>query len=110
MTVPRSIAGATRTVADLVRNMLPQMRYRLVAEEKDLAVYLRGNKALFEALSGFIQLRIRGRANKPVPSDPQECMVSMAMDRELRQLLARLEFVYCSPTIQPANNEGEPPE
>jgi hypothetical protein len=109
MTVPRGVQAATRRVSDMVRDILPFMRNRLSADEQRLGVHLRGNTAMYEALTGIIQSRVTGRAKLPEPSDPLMCKSMLARDRELQWLLSRLEQVYHSPASQPGDTEGEPP-
>ena len=88
----------------MVRDMIPRMRVVLTREESELAPYLRGNEALLKALSNLILARLDGRALAPVPSDPTECKAVMAMDRELRWVINRLEFVCHSPANPQAQN------
>lgn len=109
MTIPRGIHTATRKVSDMVRAMVPHMRQVLSKDEHQLAVYLRGNEVMFDALTGMIRTRIAGRASLPEPSDPLVCKSMLARDRELQWLLSRLEFVYKSPVSQTAEEDGEQP-
>lgn len=110
MTVPRGNGKDRRRVTDIVRDLIPRFRYRLSHDEQQLGIYLRGNKDLFESLTGLIQSRIGGRASLPVPSDPIVCKAMLERDRELQWLLSRLEFVYKSPVSEPAEAEqGEQP-
>jgi hypothetical protein len=95
-------------VADMVRSILPGLRYTLTPQEVALADQLRGNAPLYESLVAFVTARIGTRAAQPVPADPIDCRASMERDHELRILLNRLEFLYKSP-VAPTQQEGEPP-
>lgn len=110
MTVPPAIRSGINSVSDLVRSMIPRLRYRLTPEEQDLALHLRSNDALCKSLYDVIDSRIAGRASMPVPSNPTDCLVSLTRDNELRWLLSRLEFLRRSPAAQPADIDGEHPE
>lgn len=90
-----------RTVAEMVRRMVPSLRRTLTPEEHTLSVYLRGNEDMFNSLKGIIESRMKGRAGVPEPSDPVECKSMVARDRELLWLLAKLEFIYRSPIAVP---------
>lgn len=92
----------------MVRNMAPFLRPNLSAHETQIGIHLRGNDDLFEGLKGLIQSKIEARARMPVPSTPQDCMVSMARDHELRLLLSRLAFIHNSPVAQPAEDSEQP--
>ena len=105
MTVPRGIKEATQRVSDFVRDLIPQWRKHLSKEDARLAVYLRGNTDLWEALQALIHTRISGRASVPVPSDPIVCKAMLERDRELQWLLSRLEFVYRSAVSQPEQQD-----
>lgn len=109
MTVQERVRTAARTVADSVREMFPHYRDRSTFHERQLGIFLRGNKDLYEALTGIIQSRIEGRANLPEPSDPLQCKSMMARDRECQSILSRLSLIYRSPAPQPAEEGGEPP-
>ena len=98
-----------QTVTDMVRAMVPKHRHELSRQEGSLAPHLRGNAALFTALTELITSRIEGRARLPLPSNPQACYAIMAMDKELRLLLARLERVYHSPINDVVAVDGEQP-
>lgn len=96
-------------VSDMVRDLFAtRHRFAMTPDEMDLAVSLRGNIPLYEALTNIVQSRITGRASLPVPSDPTDCKAILDRDHELRWLLSRLEFVYRSPVNQ-ADAAGEPP-
>jgi hypothetical protein len=98
-----ALGNAPRRVVELVRSMKPRWRYTLSDTEQALSIHLRSNDALLSALSDLVTERIRGREASPVPNDPVTCKVTMAMDKELRWLISRLEYVHQSPT------EGEQP-
>ena len=106
--MPRGVRAATQKITDVLGDFLPKFRDRLTPDEQDLGIYLRGNKELYEALTKVIQFRIEGRAKVPEPSDPLMCKSMLARDRELQTLLSRLEYVYRSPVLQPAD-DGEQP-
>lgn len=110
MTIPKGYRTRPERISDYVRDAIPFIRNRLTPHEKNVAIHLRGNEVLFEGLKGIIEERIRGRAMVPVPSNPVECMAVMAMDRELRMVLNKLEFIYRSPALEPADLDGEQPE
>jgi hypothetical protein len=96
-------------VTDMVREMIPRFTgAKLTPEERRIAVYLRGNEDLFEALTDLIRLRIGRRGNLPAPSDPVECKAWLEMDRELRWLLGRLDAIHHSPVAEPVD-QGEQP-
>ena len=109
MTIPKGFSAGAMKLSDMVRSMAPFLRVNLTASETQIGIYLRGNSDLFEGLKGLIESRRQGRANLPVPSNPVDCKVSMAMDRELRWLLSRLEFIHKSPAAQPAEKDSEQP-
>jgi hypothetical protein len=98
---------AFQRVADMVREMMPTFQHRLSADEQTLAIFLRGNKDLYEALVNVIKIRTEGRAKVSLPSNPVDCMVSMARDKELRWLLSRLEAILHSPAD--STQDGEQP-
>lgn len=100
---------ATKRVSDVVREMIPRHRQSFTKAEMDLAVHLRTNEALFYDLCKVIESRITGRAVLPVPSNPTDCLASMARDHELRLLLSRLEALRRSPATPPAEDDGEQP-
>ena len=104
------VQRTARRVSEMVMEMLPQLRHRLSREEAILAPYLRGNQPLMDALRGIIDARIEGRATTAEPINPLTCKSYVARDRELRWLLARLEYVYLSPVGATAEDEGEQPE
>jgi len=89
--------------------MLPKHHRGLTKQESLLAPHIRGNAPLYTALTELITSRIRGRERMPLPSNPQECYAIMAMDKELRLLLARLERVYHSPINELAVVDDELP-
>ena len=103
MTAPRLSATMNR-VSDMVREMVPFLRRVMPPEEVELAVHLRGNEKLYAALTAIIDLRIRGRAGVPEPSDPVLCKSMLARDRELQWLRDALERAYRAPV-----NSGEQP-
>jgi len=85
-------------------------RARLTEEERDLAIHLRGNERLHNALSNLVRSRIRGRETLPVPSDPMLCKSLLERNTELRWFLGRLERLYQSPANEGADNDrGEQP-
>jgi hypothetical protein len=98
-----------RRVSDIVRDMVPFMRNRMSGAEHDLAVHLRGNEALFNALSTVLRERLEGRARLSEPSDPVACKSMVARDRELQWLLGRLDYLYRSPVATPTDDGGEQP-
>ena len=91
----------------MVRSMIPHRRYSLTVSEKSLATHLRGNTDLLVALEDLVKERIRGREMSPIPSDPVDCKATMAMDRELRWLLSRWDYIHNSPVNE---DIGELPE
>ena len=101
---------AFKRVADIVREMIPRVRYTISREEADLGVHLRGNTALYNSLLALINARLRGRASVPEPTDPAACKSIVARDRELLWLLGRLEFIFTSPVNSPAEVEREQPD
>ena len=103
------LGTVTKRVSNYVREMMPKIRHRLTVREYELAIHLRGNSALLETLKNLIQERIKGREQKPVPSDPILCMATMLRDKELRWLISRLEYIHDSPVIAPIE-QGEQPE
>lgn len=104
MTVPNR-----QRLADVVRNLVPFMRDRLLPEEQELAVHIRGNEPLYKALVAVIEARIEGRANLPEPSDPIVCKSMVARDRECQFLLAQLDRIFHSP-INPEEASSEQPD
>lgn len=110
MTTVHNIKSGARRVSDMVMDGFRRVRGTMSSEEGNLAVHLRGNEPLYEALTGLIRFRIRRRENLPVPSDPLECKSVLERNNELRWLLAKLEFMYHSPANQEADGkQGEPP-
>ena len=103
-----ALGTVTDRVSDLVRKMVPRFRFRLTTDEQTLGIYLRGNASLLESLTNIINRRIEGRANKPVPNDPNICMAVMTGDKELRWLLGRLEDVYRSPAVTETEDSEQP--
>ena len=108
MTIPPAFRSVIPRVADMVRGMFPAFRNSLSADEQTLAIFLRGNRELYDALVNVIKVRTEGRAKVPLPSNPMDCVVSMARDRELRWLLSRLEAIMHSPAD--SAQDGEQPE
>jgi len=104
MTVPRFAESGMRRVADMVRELVPSLRNRLSKEDEVLALQLRGNAPLYEAIIGIIKARIGGRQMVPEPSDPLVAKSMLARDRELQWLLGKLEFLYHS---SPSNLEQD---
>lgn len=98
--------SAIRKVSDMVREWLPQMRFQMSTLETNLAVHLRGNSTLMDALTALIKSRISGRVLIAEPSDPIACKSMLARDRELQWLLSRLEFIYRSP-VNPTGEDRE---
>lgn len=96
-------------LVDYVRQLTAKFRWRLNPAETELARFLRGNAPLHEALKAFLQERLKGRANVPEPSTPDECKSIVARDREVQWVINRLEFLFKSPVSTPADVEGEPP-
>jgi hypothetical protein len=109
MTIPRGFTPGRRRLTDVVREMIPHLRNALTPDERALAIHLRGNEALYLALTTLVRSRIEGRAKLPEPTDPLAAKSMVARDRELQWVLARLEFVYRSPVSQPAEDDSEPP-
>ena len=107
MTIPPALRSVMPRVADMVRGMFPSYKPSLSPDEQTLAIFLRGNRELYDALVSVIKVRTEGRAKVPLPSNPMDCMVSMARDKELRWLLSRLEAILHSPA-DPAQ-DGEQP-
>ena len=98
MTMPR-ISSTMNRVSDMVREMVPFLRRAQSPQEIELALHLRGNVALYNALIAIIDLRIRGRAGVPEPSDPVLCKSMLARDRELQWLRDALERAYRAPAL-----------
>jgi hypothetical protein len=98
-----------KRVRDMVLALFPSHRTLFSPQEEAFAPHLRGNTPLYEALTTFVNSRIDGRAQQPVPSDPIDCRASMERDYELRWLLSRLDLIYRSPVNPQAADEGEPP-
>ncbi len=110
MTVPPGLKHVARSVSEMVRGMVPGIRYRFTKEEVSLAVHLRGNEKLHDSLQELIKSRIAGRAIVPEPSDPVQCKSMLARDRELQWLLGRLKMLYSSPVAVPTERDDEQPE
>jgi len=108
LTVPPGFRAGVGRVADMVREAFPFFRDRLSPDEHTLAIFLRGNRELYDALVTVIKVRVEGRAKAPVPSNPIDCLASMSRDRELRWLLSRLEAIVHSPADNLAQ-DGEQP-
>ena len=108
MTIPHGVKQVVGTLADFVRDLIPKMRYRMSPQESRLAIHLRGNKELYEALTDLIHLRLSGRAGVVEPADPVQCKANLARDGECRWLLAEIDHVYRAPVNQ-AVEEDEPP-
>jgi len=106
MTIPKMASS----VAEMVRRIIPTQRFRMPPEEQRLAVLLRGNKELLDALKGVLNARIQGRALTAEPSDPVACKSMVARDRELQGFIARLDFLFNSPINSPADRDREQPE
>jgi ribosomal protein S12 methylthiotransferase accessory factor YcaO len=101
--------NVVKRVSDIVREMMPRFRQaRLTPGELSLAIHLRGNVALYEAMTKLLQARIQGRAVIAEPSDPIQCKAMLARDGEIRWLLAELEFLYRSPA-NPETDDMEQP-
>lgn len=101
--------AAFQRVTDMVRDMVPHLRQpSATPEEVTLGILLRGNDALYDALTGIIHARIRVRSTVQEPSDPVACKSMIARDRELQWVLSRLEAAYRSPVSPPAR-DGELP-
>ena len=96
------------TVAEMVRHLMPTKRFSMSRDERALAVHLRGNQQLLNALKGLIEARIEGRVKLPEPSDPLVAKSMIARDRELPGLLARLEFIFHSPADNPVDEREQP--
>lgn len=105
----RETRSTAARLTDFVLEKARLKRRTLSKDERQVAAFLRGNEDLFSGLKAIIRSRIEGRASLPVPSTPQECVISMARDRELRWLLSRLEAVYHSPINEPADSASEQP-
>jgi len=95
-------------VSDMVRDMVPFLRYQMTPAESDLSIHLRGNEVLYKALTGLLHDRIAGRAKVQEPSDPLVCKSFLARDRELQWVLNRLEFIYRSPVNPPGGVAEQP--
>jgi hypothetical protein len=106
MTIPKM----ARNVAEMVRQIIPTHRFRMSAEEQRLAILLRGNQELLDAIKGVLNARIQGRALTAEPSDPVACKSMIARDRELQGFIARLDFMFHSPINSPAERDREQPE
>ena len=108
MTIPKFTQEVRQKLSDYVQGLFPALRNRMSKEETDLAILLRGNQRLYEALVAVIKSRIEGRAGVAEPSDPLVCKSMLARDRELQFLLNRLAFLYSSP-VNPQPDDGEQP-
>lgn len=110
MTIPPGLRSATKRVSDILRELMPQSRQVMSGDERMVATYLRGNDNLLQGLKGILESRLEGRASLPTPSDPLECMRRIAMDKELRWVLAKLEFIFRSPVSEASEiDDGEQP-
>lgn len=78
----------------------------LTEEQVNLAVHLRGNEKLYQALREVIELRLQMRAELVPPADPTLCMQILTRDHELRWVLAQLEQCFTAPTA----TTGEQPD
>lgn len=95
-------------LTDMVRQLIPQWRQSVLSPtEMDLAVDLRGNERLYNALTTIVQSRITGRASLPVPSNPDDCRAFLERDRECQWMINRFALVYRS-AVNSADS-GEPP-
>lgn len=108
MTIPPTLRRQIGRVADMVRDAIPFMRNTLSPDEQTLAIFLRGNKELHNAIVNVIKVRIAGRASASVPSNPVDCLASMSRDRELVWLLNRLDAIVHS-QADSLTQDGEPP-
>lgn len=106
MSILKDIAGNARRVSDMVREMFPRFRTALSEEDRDLAVHLRGNERLYNALTAILRSRIQGRDQLPVPSDPLTCKSILERNNELRWMLSKLEYLYRSPANAGTDVEG----
>ncbi len=95
---------------DAVREWLPGAKYRLTSDELDLAIFLRGNESLYQSLCSVIAAPIEARTRLKLSKEPNDSMIILARDKELRVLLQKLEFIYKSPVITEVSDEGELPE
>lgn len=93
----------------MLMGMVPFLRHGTTKEEDNLAVHIRGNEPLYEALTNLIRTRIEARSRVTEPSDPIQCKSIIARDRELQWLLDRLEFIYNMPSQQQEVQEDELP-
>ena len=109
MTIPKVLSEGRERLTDFVRQLMPVGVGRMTDRENAVAIHLRGNEKLYQALTSLISSRVEGRARLPEPSDPLVCKSMMARDKELQWLLSRLEFIYTSPASPPADRHGEPP-
>ncbi len=98
-----------RRLTDMVRSMIPFMRSNMTVAERDLAIHLRGNEPLFNALNIVLRARLEGRANLPVPSDPIKSHTRLVADTELRWIISRISHIYHSPVLEPVDGRGEQP-
>lgn len=99
-----------RRVVDIVRNMFPSIiRSNMSGAERDLAILLRDNETLFNALVAMLRARLEGRAKQSVPSDPMKSHTRVVADSELRWLIERLDYLYHSPAVDPVDSRSEPP-
>ena len=94
----------------MVRDMIGRVCHPETEHHEKLRPHLRGNAALFEALSRLITSRIEGRASLRMPSDPLQAYARLAADKEDKWLLGQLDFVYRGPMQQPAEIDSEQPD
>jgi hypothetical protein len=92
----------------MVRDMISRIRHTESEHHESLRPHLRGNEALYKALTTMIQSRIEGRAQLRLPSDPLQAYGSLARDKECQWLLGQLGFVYNGPIQEPAENSEQP--
>lgn len=104
MTIPK-IKDIPKNVAEYVRHLLPTLKHSMTPLEMDLAVLLRNDPKLYEAVTAMIQARIAARAEVPAPDEPIRCKAMMERDRELQWLLKRLEYLYRAPLQEQTDME-----
>ena len=105
------IPNTVKSLREWVLSNIPGLGSRqvLLPHEQDLAVLLRGNAPLFEAIVDFLNARLASRDVQPVPTEPVDCRAIMERQHEVRWLLSRLDLIYRSPVNSAANDDGEQP-
>lgn len=101
-----------KSVTDVIRQFArARFAPRMSPIEAALAVHLRGNDALHDALTTYLYARIAGRASVAEPTDPLACKSMVARDREVQAIVAGIDYLFHSPANTATSEEnGEQPE